>query len=472
MKKVLFFVPHEDDEVFVGGPMIINLTKSKNYEVSVFIATNGDYYPFENRLRIKESLDGLNLMGVKKHNIYFGGYGDCWKKSHIYNSSDDTIKTSHGGFNKTHVDNKEYKEWHYLRFGSHAEYTRRNYVLDIQTIIEYLLPDIIVAVDLDSHQDHRCLSLILDEAMRNILCSSTEYQPILLKKYAYQCVLDSDEDFFNYPNPPTRKPNKALSNPYFLWNKRIRYKVPIACNSFFIRSSKLYKVIRKYKSQDMWKFAPRFINSDIVYWQRQTNNLALKAKISTTSGDAKFLNDFKLLDTDDVVPFNCNYKNLRWHPSYEDKKKSISIYLSEVSEIGYVYLYFNNEMITDTYKGNIQVFYNNNILFKSDFTIPKSSFSIVKIDVNVKIGNKLLIDFSSCSDQIGLGEIEIIPKFQKTPFAEFVYRYKRNNFGNLVIYTLKFLDCVSFKIQKLLYRHILNSYKIKRQKFNEENIQK
>lgn len=37
-QKVLFIVPHEDDEVFVGGPMILNLTQDPSYEVFVFIA--------------------------------------------------------------------------------------------------------------------------------------------------------------------------------------------------------------------------------------------------------------------------------------------------------------------------------------------------------------------------------------------------------------------------------------------------
>ena len=69
-QKVLFIVPHEDDEVFVGGPMILNLTQDPSYEVFVFIATNGDYYPFENGIRIKESLAGLKLMGVAKDKIF------------------------------------------------------------------------------------------------------------------------------------------------------------------------------------------------------------------------------------------------------------------------------------------------------------------------------------------------------------------------------------------------------------------
>ena len=85
--KVLFIVPHEDDEVFIGGPMILNLAHNPSYEIYVFISTNGDYYPFENSIRVKESVDGLLSMGVNKENIFFGGYGDSWKGKHIYNSS-------------------------------------------------------------------------------------------------------------------------------------------------------------------------------------------------------------------------------------------------------------------------------------------------------------------------------------------------------------------------------------------------
>ena len=161
-QKVLFIVPHEDDEVFVGGPMILNLTQDPSYEVFVFIATNGDYYPFENGIRIKESLAGLKLMGVAKDKIFFGGYGDSWKGTHIYNSSANEVKISHGGFEETYVNNDEYKDWHYIKYGKHAEYTRTNYLLDIQSLIETIRPDVIFAVDMDSHQDHRGLSLFFN----------------------------------------------------------------------------------------------------------------------------------------------------------------------------------------------------------------------------------------------------------------------------------------------------------------------
>ncbi|MBO4913891.1 MAG: PIG-L family deacetylase, partial [Oscillospiraceae bacterium] len=60
MSRVLLMVPHEDDELLVGGPMLINLCRS-GYEVFVYIATNGDYYPFESEVRARESHKALKI---------------------------------------------------------------------------------------------------------------------------------------------------------------------------------------------------------------------------------------------------------------------------------------------------------------------------------------------------------------------------------------------------------------------------
>lgn len=470
--KVLFIVPHEDDEVFIGGPMILNLAHTPSYEIYVFISTNGDYYPFENSIRVKESVDGLMSMGVNKENIYFGGYGDSWKGKHIYNSSQNQQKESHGGFFETYVDSNIYTDWHFKIVGKHAKYTRSNYLSDIISLIHSILPEVIIAVDMDSHPDHRCLSLLVDEAMSYILKCNSNYNPILLKKFAYQGCYKGARDYFYYPTKTTQLLNESPSNPYFLWNNRISYKVPKACDTIFIRNNLLYKIIRKYKSQGAWVNSDRFINSDIVYWQRSTKNLTLKSKLYATSGNVEFLNDFKLLDTDDVLLNECNYKMRCWRPSLEDREKSITIELFKESVIKRITLYINN-LYESSNKNEGKVIYllKNTAIHKSTFSIPSTSFGIVNIDTDKILCDEIIFDFSKAGDNLGIGEIEILPNIDEVPFKEFLYtsnQYKKSNFLKFI----KLLDALSFIIQriinKILSKIVPNSFIRNRKKYDRK----
>ena len=153
--KVLFIVPHEDDELFVGGAMLANLAVDPKYEVYVLIATNGDYNPEDSKIRVKESIDALSVLGIEKNNIIFAGYGDEWQGQHIYHSKEDEAKISFGGFLETYLDNESLDEWHYKRYGTHSKYTRRNYVNDIADVISSISPDTIICVDMDSHLGYK-----------------------------------------------------------------------------------------------------------------------------------------------------------------------------------------------------------------------------------------------------------------------------------------------------------------------------
>lgn len=467
-QKVLFIVPHEDDEVFVGGPMILNLTQDPSYEVFVFIATNGDYYPFENGIRIKESLAGLKLMGVAKDKIFFGGYGDSWKGTHIYNSSANEVKISHGGFEETYVNNDEYKDWHYIKYGKHAEYTRTNYLLDIQSLIETIRPDVIFAVDMDSHQDHRGLSLFVDEAMANILKKRSDYCPRLLKKLAYQGVLKGVKDFFHYPNRPTQPPKDQSSNPFFLWSERIRYRIPKSCNTLFIRTNIIYKVIKNYVSQNVTKNSVSFINSDVVYWNRHTDNLALKADITATSGNAIYLNDFKLLDTDDVKAKECDYKAKCWRPATDDKLKEITIVFNNESEVSIINLYINNLVNSEKTKGKVIFLNQNTVCYQKEFYIPCESFAIVKIYTDKIKCNRVVFNFSNTSEKFGIGEIEILSDELSVPFQNLLILKSENIKKNLVFEFIKFLDSISFYIQKRYHSIFPNKYKRMREKYKNK----
>lgn len=460
MQKILFLVPHEDDELFVGGAMLINLIRSEKYDPYVFIATNGDYYPSENEIRTRESLDVLYSIGMKKENIIFGGYGDCWQGTHIYNSPDDEKKISQGGFKKTYAANSEYQEWHSMKYGESQYYSRSGYLHDLKDLITDLHPDIIICVDLDFHRDHKCLSLLTEEALGLVLKENPPYRPTVLKKYAYQGVLSGEKDYFHVPHYPTVNNSDSTSNPYFSWQDRIRYQVPKDCDTFFLRNNLLYKLIRKYKTQDVWTSASGFINSDIVYWKRNTNNLALTATIQASSGDPHWLNDFKLVDTDDVTPRKSDYTTRCWRPNSDDMQKEIRVSFSESQTIQKIILYFNN--LDGILPGFVNVkLFDNNAQLLCEKVIPNLKSGIYSEMIEFEKANQVmsvLFDINDDTCQIGLGEIEIIGKEEDVPFQEFLYTgiemNSPNSIKNKLENSIQKIDELIFKTQCYAYRNM------------------
>ena len=453
MKKVLFIVPHQDDELFVGGPLLINLIRDNEYDVYVFIATNGDYYPYEHSCRVRESIKVLTTIGLKEDRIIFGGYGDCWKGIHIYNSENDEVKESHGGYTRTYLEGDK-KEWHYQRYYMHASYTRRNYLSDLEDLFITIWPEIIICVDVDTHRDHRCLSLLTEEALAKIISANEDYYPIVLKKFAYLGVLFGKQDFFSFPHKRTVNNSEFTWNPYYFWNDRISYGVSSDCNTLFLHNNLLYKLVRMYKTQDMWTYASSFINEDIVYWMRNSNNLLLKASIEVSSGNKEYLNDFKLIDTNDVIKEKCNYYELCWRPKKQDNAKRIDIEFQRMTEVKYLNIYYNSP---GGLKGNLILvyidLYNNIIRVEKNIEF-NEDFFIQKIEFNESIILKTLrLKFEVMVGMLGIGEIEILSEKQDIPFKRYLYKEtlprkkKKYRIKNILL----LLEKIIFKIQTKIY---------------------
>ena len=74
-KKLLVIVPHQDDEINVGGSTIIGATE-EGVEVFLAFMTNGDC-DYEVPFRNNEALNAGRYLNVPPENIYFLDYPDC-----------------------------------------------------------------------------------------------------------------------------------------------------------------------------------------------------------------------------------------------------------------------------------------------------------------------------------------------------------------------------------------------------------
>ncbi|MBS5861910.1 MAG: PIG-L family deacetylase [Firmicutes bacterium] len=384
-KKVLLFVPHQDDEINIAYGLLYKIRNIAE-SIKVVYSTNGNYVVNE-KYRLKEGVESLKNVGITKENIIFMGYSDQIPEStsHLYHEKKCWIDNKNNFLTKA-IYNDDY---HYLKYNEHAIFNKHNFLDDIKSIILDEMPDIIICIDFDSHPDHRALSLSFEKALGIILKENNKYHPKVLKAFAYPTSYKGYDDY-NYNNPSTkflREENglKTLQNPYYDWDKRIIFKSPSKATNYLYLNNIYFYGLLKHKSQYILNRINQVVNNDLVFFERETNNLLNKAKISVSSGNPDYLNDFMLFDTDNItgginreVALNEGYTLI----DKNDKNKKVTIEFLDEVNINVIKIYVKNAIKKIVLKTldetlNARIKYENNIYIASNLNLEK----IKKIEI-------------------------------------------------------------------------------------------
>lgn len=454
MKECIFFCPHQDDELLIGGAMLVELINNPKWNVKVVYLTNGDARAWEAIIRMQDAVRLLTNLGLKEENIIFMGYGNRWRgEKHIYNAEPDDICKSIAGFTETYAL-KEHREYSYLTQNIHHAYTRNNMKNDIKELL-LNCPEMCICVDYDKHEDHRALSLLFDECLGEILKEKLEYCPIVLKKFAYVGVWIGEKDYWKIPHRRTLKGNNQ-GHPFYLWEERISFGVPSLCDTVLLRNNLLYKASKIYRTQYVWMFAPSFINSDIVYWKRETKNLCKYAEINVSSGDATALSDFKLFDSTNIREIeNWNFDIGVWIPDIKDNIKRISILFPKPQkQIEVLNIYECSAEKSGIRKISIRI----NDKNKTDYRIKERTKNVIRLrNYNVSKVDIDIIDFYG--ENFGISEIELIEKSKEEVVTEIsINKYKKQEKKKLenryIISFIGFLENFFFRIKEFIVKNI------------------
>ena len=278
--RVLILAPHPDDEINIAGNMILTLAAAKA-EIFVAYSTNGDFEQSA-ETRAQEAVDALKILGVQSEKIIFLGYGDGHKLS-------DVPTPSPAGHTETYAA-KNFVDYAKKTFGRHSPYTRKNFKRDLKNLLLELRANIIFCVDFDNHADHRTLSILFEEVLGEILSERSDYRPEVYKKFAYATAF---VDRANY-----------------VWENRVRF--PVMNSRTLLKGNPIADAIFAHKSQRNEWNALRILNSDEIFFERRTDSQTFSAKVTATSGDAKKVRDFKIIDTGDVAATPARLENNFW----------------------------------------------------------------------------------------------------------------------------------------------------------------
>ena len=350
-KNVLLLVPHEDDDLNI---LCGTLDEYLHYgsEFTVAFMTNGDRFGL-GEVRIRETLDLYEYLGVPEDHVIFLGYGDTLQtpEYHIYNAPADEVIPSEIGKTETYgIDG-------HPPFRSGRAYTRENLYTDIRDLILSVRPDVIFCVDFDRHEDHRACSMLFEQAMGEILRTEPDYTPAVYKGFAYSTAWAAEHDFFSLNITATKDIyNNSMvvqTPPLYRWEDRIRFPVNAGTLSRSLQASGQYRELLFYHSQEEEWHGASVINGDKLFWQRSTDSLLRAASLNAGSGDLSCLNDFMLLDTRKLSdPLHDPFDGV-WSPDEMEEEKTVTVTLEAPTAIGEIVLYDNPDPDSNVMKAEI-----------------------------------------------------------------------------------------------------------------------
>lgn len=341
-KKVMVIVPHEDDDLLISGQVLPPMYKN-GADVRVVFATNGDKR-VSAYTRQSEACNALEKLGIPREKVIFLGYPDgtqlyVGKKAFSFSS----------GWDHTYAG-KGFKDYHFDRFGTHAKYTAENMVDDIESVVLEYRPDYILAIDFDTHTDHRGVSISFEKAMERILKKESGYTPKVLKCFGYSLAWKSKPDFYALNIKSTVMQDREKNNdpsyetdvPQYRWNNRIRLPIDKKSLSHSILRCSEYKALSEHLSQYAYCYSERIINGDSVYWNRCTDSLTYNADISVSSGDASLLNDFRLIGVGNrTAGLHVKLENCVSRFDKNDAQKTVTVKFDSPKTVSCVSLYDN-----------------------------------------------------------------------------------------------------------------------------------
>ncbi len=428
-KKAVVVVPHQDDEILTGGAALVELIRNQDWEVHVVYVTNGDSRgSWEAEIRLRDACKVLGFLGLDQSCIHFLGYANRWQgNKHIYNAPEGEILRSCSGKTETY-GTYMIPDFSYEREKEHHKYTRENLKHDLKNVLQEVLPDLYIVTDLDKHEDHRATSLLFEECMGEMLKELPGYKPFILKKFAYIGVWKGEKDYWKIPHRATWV-QQDLPNPFFEWSERICFSVPEDCNTPLLHQNTLFKASKLYRTQYVWTRAAGYLNDDICYWQRHSNNAALHAEVRVSSGRGELLNDFKIIDSDDIRDsIQWNYQKGVWSPNETDSRKEITILFDHPVTVRNLVVYECSMENSGIKK--MKLFFDERV--ENEISIVERKKNIIYFEDYdaVKVKEIKFIITESYGRNLGISEIEVLDKVMraedyKLPFKQYAESYKK-----------------------------------------------
>lgn len=282
--SIMVLVPHEDDEILMCAGVMENAVRH-GVELTVVMATNGDYGSRDGsagRARLRETLEGLKVLGVEEEQVVFLGYADTGMPEEdsflfgLYHEADgEKVHPSHCGCSTYGLPEKA--EFHKEFYGEHGMYTRNGFLGDLKEVfMKYRPTHIFTTSAEDTHGDHSGLFFFTRDVLEE--CRKEGYCPRLYSGIVHSRAGDeiwpereNGDVVFGSPEEAARqegKDNRILGNLY--WENRIVFPVPDSMQGKCLEENRKAEALAKHVTAlkpDAVDFLYAFIKEEEIFWE-------------------------------------------------------------------------------------------------------------------------------------------------------------------------------------------------------------
>ena len=219
----------------------------------------------------------------------------------------------------------------------------------------------------------------------------------------------------------SKKNGYRTSNPVYLWNDRVRFPIREEC--ILDKDNCIKDALQMHRSQNAENHVGMIVNSDACFWERRTDNLLYQANITVSSGSKEYLNDFMLINSNDIMKRRIKYANYLWIPDKNDYEKRIRIDFSTPTECNKLVLYQNIKRYhrLNTLK---LVFDDGDIIHWQLGGNTKEEYKFERRNINWLE----LVILSQRGKKAGISELELFDESEEEDSYLFIKIIKNNNF--------------------------------------------
>lgn len=274
--SIMVMAPHQDDEILMCAGIIEQAVR-EGLDVKVVMVTNGDYGSSDfsiGRARLRESIAGLEVLGLSREHFILLGYADTGMPQedsflyHLYQSEDKKkIWVSHCSDKTYGLEDQD--EYHKSVSGGHASYCRENCLDDITGVLAQYRPEnIFTTSPEDVHGDHSGLYYLVKEALAGL--EEEGYQPALYSGIVHSKAGDEKwpertQEIVSLTCPENFDKSGGLK-----WEDRVVFTVPEDMRWRDLSENKKAEALSKHVTAlkpDAVEFLYTFIKADEVFWR-------------------------------------------------------------------------------------------------------------------------------------------------------------------------------------------------------------
>lgn len=442
-KRILVMAPHEDDEMLMAGG-VMNRAVANGDEVYVVYATNGDYNGVDHgKLRISDTVNALNTIGVPTEHLYFLGYADnggmgvgafttAFTDSFVYNiyvADDNKVISSRNGVTETYGNENVRNDYHYLTTGEHASYTRANFLADLKSVMESVNPtDVYMTSRYDMHYDHAYFGLFGIEAIKDIQAENNDFQPTVHEAIIHSHMTDEvyPKDQGNYGwnheldtylgawQHLDGLEEKTMLN----WSERENVLTPYSMRQGPFKYNLKDQALRKY-STEYYNWIASFSKVNEVFYKHETNSIGSLATVtasSENSSDSRWDDQSVVKAVDGVADgYATGLANLHtrfpwaeWATKNEGAGAWLSLAYDEVQKVTKIKIY--DRPNTDDHITNSHLEFDDGTTLEVGELPNDGSVKEISLGEGKEVKNiKFVVDeVSESTTAVGLAEIEVI----------------------------------------------------------------